>query len=195
MGKLEKLFVNSPSHSQQVSQHADRLLNLIDVKAGQKYLDVGCGNGTAAIHVAQKYHLDVTGIDVDPTQIRLAEAQSRGLDNARFLTIDGTQQPFEDAQFDVVFTNKVTHHIPNWREALVEMMRVIKLGGYFIYSDLVLPLPFARLGEAVAGNRIGFPTKNELEAMLKARDFVTIHRASHMVHFEGIFQRYGKKLI
>ncbi len=41
MGNLEKLFVNNPSHSRQVSQHAERLLRLTDFKAGQKYLDVG----------------------------------------------------------------------------------------------------------------------------------------------------------
>ena len=57
MGKFEKLFVNSPSHSQQVSQHAEKLLNLIDFKAGQKYLDVGCGNGAAPIYLAQKYQI------------------------------------------------------------------------------------------------------------------------------------------
>jgi ubiquinone/menaquinone biosynthesis C-methylase UbiE len=191
MGKLEKLFVNNPSHSQQVSQHAERLLNLINFKAGQKYLDVGCGNGTAAIHLAQKYHLDVTGIDVDPDQIRLAEAQSQGLDKARFLTIDGTRLPFDPGEFDVVFTNKVTHHIPNWREALAEMMRVIKPGGYFIYSDLVLPSPLAKLGEAVAGNLAGFPTRNEIEVTLKEQGFVIVHRASGPVHFEGVFQKDG----
>ena len=191
MGKLEKLFVNSISHSQQVSQHAERLLNLVDFKAGQKYLDIGCGNGAAAIHLAQKYHLDVTGIDVDPDQIQLAKAQSQGLDKVHFLTIDGTQLPFEAGQFDIVFTNKVTHHIPNWREALTEMLRVVKPDGYLIYSDLVLPLPLARLGEVVAGKWVGFPTKNELEATLKERDFITVHSATYLIHFEVIFQGYG----
>ena len=189
MGKLEKLFVNSPSHSQQVSQHAERLLNLIDFKAGQKYLDVGCGNGTATIHLAQKYDLDVTGVDVDSDQIRLAEEQSRGLAKARFLTIDSTQLPFEAGQFNIVFTNKVTHHIPKWREALAEMMRVIKPGGYLIYSDLVLPSPLAKLGEAVAGSLVGFPNRSEIEAMLREQNFVIIHRVSGPVHFEGIFQK------
>ena len=61
------------------------MLKLIDVKAGQKYLDVGCGNGAAAIHLAQKYQLDVTGIDVDPDQIRLAEAHSQRDDPQLFI--------------------------------------------------------------------------------------------------------------
>lgn len=104
MGRLEKLFVNSPSHSRQVSQHAERLLNLIEVRAGQRCLDVGCGNGAAAIHLAQKYHLEVTGIDVDSEQIRLAEAHSQTLAKARFLTIDGTHLPFDPGEFDIVFT-------------------------------------------------------------------------------------------
>ncbi len=99
--------------------------------------------------------------------------------------------PFETGEFDIVFTNKVTHHIPNWREALAEMMRVIKPGGYFIYSDLVLPPPLAKLGEAVAGSLVGFPTRNEIEATLKGRDFETVHRASLPVHFTGIFQKCG----
>jgi ubiquinone/menaquinone biosynthesis C-methylase UbiE len=195
MGRLEKLFVNSPSHSRQVSQHAERLLHMVDFKAGQKYLDVGCGNGAAAIHLARKYGLNVTGIDVDPAQIRLANAHSQKVNKARFLTTDGTRLPFEDGQFEIVFTNKVTHHIPNWREALAEMIRVVKPGGFFIYSDLVLPLPLAKVGEAVAGNLIGFPTKREIETTLKARNFAIIHHASQPFHFESIFQNVGQMAV
>lgn len=76
MTNLEKIFVNSPRHSLQVSQHAEKLLKLVEFKAGQKYLDVGCGNGAAPIYLARRYHLDVTGIDVDSDQIRLAQAHS-----------------------------------------------------------------------------------------------------------------------
>lgn len=76
MSNLEKQFVNSPSHSRQVSHQADRLLKLTQFNAGQNYLDVGCGNGAAPIYVAQKYQLNVTGIDVDPDQIKLARQNS-----------------------------------------------------------------------------------------------------------------------
>ena len=101
MGMIEKLFVNNEAHSRQVSRHFERLLQLVEAEAGQTFLDVGCGNGAAPIHLAQNYGLVVTGIDVDPEQIALAQARSGNLPNARFLTIDGTLLPFGDDEFDL----------------------------------------------------------------------------------------------
>lgn len=189
MTNLEKLFVNSPSHSRQVSNHAEKLLKLVDFKAGQKYLDVGCGNGVAPIHLAKKYHLDVTGIDVDPEQIRLAEEHSQSLANAHFLAIDGTQLPFEDGEFDIVFTNKVTHHIPNWKDALAEMVRVLKPNGYLIYADLVYPGWLAAIGQLVAKNRAEFPTRAGLEALVEQQHLARIHLSKSLVHYEAVFQK------
>ena len=114
MSNIEKRFVNSPSHSRQVSSQAEKMLRLVDVGTGQKYLDVGCGNGAAPIRLARTYQLEVTGIDVDPDQIELARQSSTGLNNAHFLTVSGTQMPFEEAEFDIVATNKVMHHVANW---------------------------------------------------------------------------------
>jgi len=65
MSRLKKAFVNSSSHSQQVSKYAEMLLHRIKFGAGESYLDVGCGNGAAPLYLAQKYNLNVTGIDVD----------------------------------------------------------------------------------------------------------------------------------
>ena len=189
MGKFEKLFVNSPSHSQRVSGHAEKLLKLINFKAGQKYLDVGCGNGAAPIHLARKYHLDVTGIDVDLDQIRLAEEQSQGLDNVRFLTINGAQLPFEDGQFDIVLTNKVTHHIPDWEAAVAEMIRVLKPNGYLIYADLIYSHWLATVGQALAGNRAGFPTSSALTSIFEQERLAKIHRSKSPVHYEAVLQK------
>lgn len=189
MGKVEKLFVNSDSHSQQVSHHAERLLTMVNFEAGQTYLDVGCGNGAAPIYLARHYQLEVTGIDVDPDQIRIAQEHSAGLPNVRFMTVDGGQLPFEDAEFDLVFTNKVTHHIPNWEEAVREMLRVLKPGGYFIYSDLVFPGWVAAVGKTVAANLAGFPSGAALDSLIEQHRLVTIHRSKQMTHYEGIFQK------
>jgi demethylmenaquinone methyltransferase/2-methoxy-6-polyprenyl-1,4-benzoquinol methylase len=126
MGKFEKLFVNSSNHSQRVSNQAERLLRYVNLEPGLKYLDVGTGNGAAPIFVAKKYGLQVTGVDVDPEQIEVAESNSVDISNVHFFTVDSTQLPFEDNEFDIVSAFKVTHHIPNWKDALAEMLRVLK---------------------------------------------------------------------
>jgi cyclopropane fatty-acyl-phospholipid synthase-like methyltransferase len=45
MGKFEKLFVNRPSRTRRVADHAEKMLRLAGFAPGQSYLDFGCGNG------------------------------------------------------------------------------------------------------------------------------------------------------
>jgi SAM-dependent methyltransferase len=189
MTRFEKLFVNSPSHSQQVSWHAEKLLKLIEVRAGQKYLDLGCGNGAAPIYLAQKYPLDVTGIDIDPDQIRLAEQQSHGMNNVHFQTNDGRRLPFLEGAFDIVSTNKVMHHVPNWPEAIAEMIRVLKPGGYFIYADLIYPGWLAALGKMVLGRYAGFPTQPALDSLLAQYFLSPVHRSVSVFNYEVVYQK------
>ncbi|MFQ5797849.1 MAG: class I SAM-dependent methyltransferase, partial [Bacteroidota bacterium] len=145
----------------------EKLLSFVEVKPNQSYLDVGCGNGAAPTHIARKYGLNVTGIDVDPQQVQYAEENSKDLSNIRFLTIDGTQLPFEDNQFDIVSTAKTTHHIPNWGDALAEMIRVLKPDDYLIYSDLVYPAWIASIGKLVARSYGGYPTIDTLDSFVR----------------------------
>jgi len=189
MGKLEKLFVNSTGHSRSVSRHAENLLRYIDLEPNQRYLDVGCGNGAAPIHIARTFHLEVTGVDVDPEQIQAAETSSQGLPNARFMTVDSTQLPFEDGEFDIVATNKVMHHIPNWEDAVAEMLLVLEPGGYLIYSDLVFPGPIAQLGTSLLGNLSGFPNRKALNSIVTQNDLTAVRLSTSPVRYEGIFRK------
>jgi ubiquinone/menaquinone biosynthesis C-methylase UbiE len=59
-------------------------------------------------------------------------------------------------RFDLVFSNKVTHHVPDWCRALGEMTRVLEDGGHLVYSDLVAPL----------GRR--YPTRRALKTTLRS---------------------------
>ena len=116
MGRFEKRFINAAGHSRRVAESLEQRLPIVPYLASLKYLDVGCGNGLTAMHLAAKYGFDVTGIDVDPEQIRLAqEAAGRRVD-VRFLVGDATRLPFDVAAFDIVATNKTTPHILPARE-------------------------------------------------------------------------------
>ncbi len=188
MGPLEKLFVNNPVHSRRVARHAVGMLRHTDSRPGQRYLEVGCGNGAAPHRVVRHYQLDVTGVDVDPAQIRAAERRCRGDANVRFLTVDGTQLPFPDEDFHIVATHRATHHMPNWEAAVDEMLRVLKPGGYFVYSDLVLPDVVAFLARVVVFSR-GFPTPRTVGALMARHGMSRVHRLHLLIHYQAIWQK------
>jgi ubiquinone/menaquinone biosynthesis C-methylase UbiE len=188
MGRFEKLFVNRPSRSRRVSEHAEKMLRLVDFAPGQSYLDFGCGNGAAAIYLASKHGLDVTGIDVDPEQIEAARAMNTETTKARFLTVDGTKVPFGDNEFNFVATHKVTHHIPDWHTALRQMVRVLRANGYLIYTDFVVPSWLASVGKRVVKS-MGFPTADELDRFARENHLVPIHCAQTFCKYEVVWQK------
>ena len=77
MGKTERWFMNRPKHNLNAAVKVDRLLQYVDFKENQKFLEIGCGNGSACKHVAKKYNLNVTGVDVDPEQIQNAKKDKK----------------------------------------------------------------------------------------------------------------------
>lgn len=188
MGPLERVFVNNPLHSRRVARHAVWMLRHAHPRPGQRYLEVGCGNGAAPCRVARTYALDVTGVDVDPAQVRAAERRCPGEASVRFVTVDGTQLPFSDWDFDIVATHRVTHHIPNWEAAVAEMIRVLKPGGYFVYSDLLVPDALASIGRAVVFSR-GFPTPRALGAVMARHRMTRVHRLHLLIHYQAVWHK------
>jgi ubiquinone/menaquinone biosynthesis C-methylase UbiE len=170
MTRFEKRFVNSARHSARVAKRAEQLVRLADPQPGQRLLDVGCGNGAAALHLSAALGLDVTGVDVDPEQIRDAAAASEGSVHVRFSTADATALPFANGEFDLVFTSKTTHHVPDWQRAVGEMVRVLGAGGRLVYTDFVAPF----------GRR--FPTRRALDRIAAERGLRVVHRSGSRLH-------------
>ena len=144
MSALEKRFVNSPSHTQRVAEQAYELLSHINCKSGWRYLDVGCGVGTAARKVAATSDLSVTGIDVDPKQIQAARSGA-ARPNLQYKVMDATKLEFADGAFDVVASRMATHHIPHWERALSEMVRVLRPGATWFTAILFFRHGWRRL--------------------------------------------------
>lgn len=177
MRRFEKRFVNSASHSRRVAEHAVQLLQAADPQPGQRLLDVGCGNGAAPIHVAKTLGLAVTGVDIDAEQIQTAAATGRGQEDVRFLAADATSLPLADGEFDLVYSNKTTHHIRDWQRALAEMTRVLTPGGYLLYSDFVAPL----------GHRL--PTRRALDRFADEHGLQSVRRSGAPFHYSGVFRK------
>jgi ubiquinone/menaquinone biosynthesis C-methylase UbiE len=185
MGPLEKHFVNSSAHSRRVCEHAVRRLQHVPVEAGRTLLDVGCGNGLATIHVADALKLRAVGVDVDPAQIALARRAAGDRADVSFMTASATQLPFESAAFDIVFTNKAMHHVPEWRQAIDEMKRVVAPGGYVVFADLNVPPLLAPLFRRTIGHTAGIFTRRDLDRAFAGFD--EVHRNPRWLHYEAVF--------
>jgi ubiquinone/menaquinone biosynthesis C-methylase UbiE len=130
----------------------------------------------------------VTGIDVDPEQIEAARAMSKETTKAHFLTVDGTKLPFGDNAFDFVATHKVTHHIADWRSALLQMLRVLRANGFLIYTDFTFPSWVASVGKGMIKS-MGFPTADELDRFAREQHLVPCHRAQAFYKYEVVWQK------
>ena len=186
MTGIEKRFVNDSRHSRRVAEAAVRRLRHVPVDRGWSYLDVGCGNGAAALLVAETFGMHVVGVDVDPEQIASARAAAGNRPDVLFMTADATCLPFEDARFDIAASNKTTHHVPRWSSALAEMRRVLKPHGYLVYADLKAPSGLAWAMKPFAGHAPVF-TGADLD-----RCFALLRRIqghTGWLHYEATLQK------
>jgi ubiquinone/menaquinone biosynthesis C-methylase UbiE len=192
MVKIEKWFMNRPQHAERAINRAEKLLHFINVKEKQNFLEVGCGNGAVSKHIARKYLLKVTGVDIDPEQIQLAQENIDDIPDIHFLAADATNLPFPDNDFDVVLSFGVTHHISNWLGALKEIRRVLKSKGCFIYMDLIYPELMAKFGRSFK-HSYGITTMHDLDSFIRENSFSTIHASKTNAliwhNYEAVYQR------
>ncbi len=112
------------------------------LQAGQHVLDLGSGAGNdcfvarAIVGESGK----VTGLDFSEEMLTKARsnAQKLGFANVEFMAGDIEEMPLENNQFDVVISNCVLNLVPDKDKAFAEIMRVLKPGGHFCVSDVVL---------------------------------------------------------
>lgn len=116
--------------------------NHAGIKAGNRVLDLGSGAGNDCF-VARSIVGDtgfVTGLDFTDEMIHKAQRNNimMGYENVEFVKGDIEQIPLPDNSYDVVISNCVLNLVPNKKKAFSEIKRVLKPGGHFCVSDIVL---------------------------------------------------------
>jgi ubiquinone/menaquinone biosynthesis C-methylase UbiE len=109
---------------------------------GKRVLDFGCGSGFHSLEVA-RFAGHVTGIDISPEAVRLAEeqAEAAGLSGrATFRVMDAEALELEPASFDVVCVRGVLHHM-DLELALGQIHRVLVPGGKAIFLEALANNP------------------------------------------------------
>lgn len=124
------------------------------ITSADRVLDVGSGLGGPARHLAREHGCHVTGIDLTAELVAVANDLTRrvGLaDQVELRQGDATDLPFDDATFDVVWTQHVSMNIADKARLFAEMRRVVRSGGRLAFFDILggavspihFPVPWA----------------------------------------------------
>ncbi len=127
---------------------------LANLTASDLVLDVGCGLGGTARHLAEIYNCHVTGFDLTDEYISVGKRLTDlvGLsDRVELCQGSALEIPFEDETFDVVWTEHVQMNIADKNKFYSEIARVLKPDGRFVFHDVfrgtgdspIYPLPWA----------------------------------------------------
>ena len=118
-----------------------RLARALDLRPGQRVLDIASGPGTTAFLLASELGVEVDGVDLGEVAVAKANvrAAEKGIDGqVRFHVGDAERLPFDDAGFDAVVCECAFCTFPDKPTAAAEMARVLRPGGRLGITDVAL---------------------------------------------------------
>ncbi|MBC7246740.1 MAG: methyltransferase domain-containing protein [Actinobacteria bacterium] len=132
-----------PTEDTELSRATDimieKMAGLCDISRDTRILDVGCGIGTPAFYLHEKYGCPIEGISTSERGIKLANegAEQKGFQDVRFRVADGMDNGFPDRSFDLVWIMEAAHLILDKKKLFRECHRVLKDEGTLVMCDLV----------------------------------------------------------
>ncbi len=165
-------------------------VDIAGISTGDTVLDLGSGAGNdvfVARHLVGE-HGRVIGVDMTEEMIRKANANNAklGFRNVEFRLGEIENLPVDNASIDVVISNCVLNLVPDKEKAFAEIFRVLKPGGHFSISDIVLTGVLPRAAEA----DVVLYSECVSGALQKDEYLSTIHRAG----FTGVTVKREKSV-
>jgi len=172
------------------------------LKPGDRVLDLGSGAGNdcfvARALVGETGH--VTGLDFTEEMVAKAGRNliKLGYTNVNFVRGDIENMPLADNQFDVILSNCVLNLVPDKEKAFGEIMRVLKPGGHFCVSDVVLkgdlPEQMRTDAELYVGCVSGAVKMDEYLRIIGAQNFkdVTVHKEKQITLPETLLAGFAE---
>lgn len=170
------------------------------IKAGDIVIDLGSGAGNDAF-IARKETGEtgkVIGVDFTPAMISLARTNAEKLDfhNVEFRQGDIEHMPVSANMADVIVSNCVLNLVPNKDAVIKEIYRVLKPGGHFSISDIVLvgnlPESLRSAAEMYAGCVSGAIQKEVYLELIHSNGFgnVIIQKEKQIIIPDDILKNY-----
>lgn len=170
------------------------------IQKGDTVIDLGSGAGNDCFVARHETGVEgkVIGIDFTPIMIQKARANAEklGYNNVEFREGDIDNMPVNDAVADVIVSNCVLNLVPNKQKVISEIHRVLKPGGHFSISDIVLvgdlPEALREDAEMYAGCVAGAIQKSEYLQFILEQGFqnITIQKEKPIVIPDDILSKY-----
>ncbi|MBC7957128.1 MAG: methyltransferase domain-containing protein [Cytophagales bacterium] len=185
----------------------ESLCEALDLRGGQRVLDVAAGNGNVTLAAARRW-CEVTSTDYVPALLELGRkrAAAEGLTHIDFREADVEALPFDDASFDAVVSTFGCMFAPNPPRVASELLRVCKPGGKIGMANWTpdgfigqlfktigkhVPPPAGVQSPALWGTRARLAELFETEArdiLAEPRQFVMRYRSPE--HWLDVFKTY-----
>lgn len=170
------------------------------IQKGDTVIDLGSGAGNDCFVARHEAGVEgkVIGIDFTPIMIQKARANAEklGYNNVEFREGDIDNMPVNDAVADVIVSNCVLNLVPNKQKVISEIHRVLKPGGHFSISDIVLvgdlPEALREDAEMYAGCVAGAIQKSEYLQFIQDQGFqnITVQKEKPIVIPDDILNKY-----
>ena len=139
LNRFEFLLMNNPIRMYiQEKYELPTLMNMIMSRTFDSVLEIGCGNGNGTKLIKKYFNpLHITAIDLDEKMIQIAQRSIHD-ETTTFQVMDASKLDFPNESFDAIFDFGIIHHIPNWKDCIEDLRRVLKEGGKLFLEELSL---------------------------------------------------------